>query len=309
MNNLRSLSLLIAISTLFTLSSCTQNNKSTTTKQPWKAEHVIFIGLDGWGSYSVDKADMPNVKKLMSEGTYTLQKRTVLPSSSAVNWASMFMGAGPELHGYTDWGSQTPDLPSRVLNENGTFPNIFQLIRRAAPNAEMGMMSEWGGIKFISDTIALNTYTKASTENGNIDLRDIGVNYIKENKPTFAGIIFDSPDYVGHGAGHDTPEYYAKLTELDGYIGEFIQAAKDAGIYENTIFIVTSDHGGIDKGHGGKTMMEMETPFIIAGKGIKAGGQFQESMMQFDVAPTIAEIFNLEGPQVWIGRSMSQVFN
>ena len=35
------------------------------------AEHVIYIGLDGWGSYSVDKADMPNVKALMAEGCYT----------------------------------------------------------------------------------------------------------------------------------------------------------------------------------------------------------------------------------------------
>ena len=62
------------------------------------AEHVIYIGLDGWGSYSVDKADMPNVKALMAEGCWTLQKRAVLPSSSGVNWASMFMGACPELH-------------------------------------------------------------------------------------------------------------------------------------------------------------------------------------------------------------------
>ena len=24
-----------------------------------KAKHVVFIGLDGWGSYSVPKADIP----------------------------------------------------------------------------------------------------------------------------------------------------------------------------------------------------------------------------------------------------------
>ena len=65
-----------------------------------KAKHVVFIGLDGWGAYSLPKADMPNVKKLMEDGSYTLKKRSALPSSSAINWASMFMGAGPELHGY-----------------------------------------------------------------------------------------------------------------------------------------------------------------------------------------------------------------
>ena len=35
---------------------------------------------------------------------------------------------------------------------------------------------------------------------------------------------------------------------------------------------------------------------------------FHESMMQYDVASTIAYIFGLRQPQVWIGRPMTQVF-
>ena len=42
-----------------------------------KAKHVVFIGLDGWGSYSVPKADIPHIKQLMADGSYTLEKRTV----------------------------------------------------------------------------------------------------------------------------------------------------------------------------------------------------------------------------------------
>lgn len=116
--------------------------------------------------------------------------------------------------------------------------------------------------------------------------------------------IYDSPDDIGHKEGHDTPAYYAKLRELDDKIGEIINAMKEAGIYDNSIIIITSDYGGINKGHGGITMREMETPFIIAGKGIQRGRKFQESMMQFDIAPTIADIFHLDQPQVWVGRSM-----
>ena len=87
-----------------------------------------------------------------------------------------------------------------------------------------------------------------------------------------------------------------------------MQAVIDAGIYDDTIFIVTSDHGGIGTGHGGKTMDEMETPFIIAGKGIKKGAVITDSMMQFDTASTLAHIFRIRQPQVWIGRPMMQVF-
>ncbi|MDR2917664.1 MAG: alkaline phosphatase [Tannerella sp.] len=274
-----------------------------------KAKHVILIGLDGWGSYSVEKADMPNVKKLMNDGTFTLKKRAVLPSSSAVNWASMFMGAGPELHGYTDWGSKVPDLPSRVIGENNIFPTIFQLLKVTNPNAEIGCIYDWAGIKYLIDTISVNYWEQSPDYNQFPEsLCDMAVKYITDKKPDFAAIIFDEPDHTGHQAGHDTPEYYTTLTRLDSYVGKIIEAVKNAGILDETIFIVTSDHGGINKGHGGKTMMEMETPFIISGKNIKSGQTIEESMMQYDIASTIACIFGLEQPQVWIGRPMLHIF-
>ncbi len=271
-----------------------------------KAEHVILIGLDGWGAYSVGKADMPNTKKLMQEGAYTLKKRSVLPSSSAVNWASMFMGACPELHGYTEWGSKTPELPSRVVNEHGIFPTIFQLYRDARPEAEIGCLYEWDGIKYLVDTLSLSHHALAPDYQKNpTALVDRSVQYITEKKPNLLAVIFDNPDHVGHADGHDTPAYYEKLKELDGYVGQIVAAVKEAGMLDNTIFIVTADHGGINKGHGGKTMSEMETPFIISGKNIKQGYCFDDiSMMQYDCAGVIAEIFGLAKPQVWIGRSM-----
>lgn len=40
----------------------------------WKAQHVVLIGLDGWGAYSVEKADIPNIKNVMANGAYTVEK-------------------------------------------------------------------------------------------------------------------------------------------------------------------------------------------------------------------------------------------
>lgn len=275
-----------------------------------KAKYVILIGLDGWGAYSLPKADMPHVKQLMEDGAYTLKKRSTLPSSSAINWASMFMGAGPELHGYTQWGSKTPELPSRVLNEHGIFPTVFQLLRDACPKAEIGCLYEWDGIKYLVDTLSLSHHQKAPDYNKYPRaLCEMAESYIKEKQPKLLAVCFDNPDHVGHQAGHDTPEYYAKLKELDTYVGRIIRAVEEAGMLKQTIFIVTSDHGGIKKGHGGKTMNEMQTPFIISGKGVRSGVCFDDlSTMQFDVAATIAYIFGLKQPQVWIGRPVKDVF-
>ena len=220
------------------------------------------------------------------------------------------MGAGPELHGYTQWGSKTPELPSRELNQHGIFPTIFQLLRDNQPKAEIGCLYEWDGIKYLVDSLSLDfNYHVPNSQKTPQDLCQQAVKYIKEKQPNLVAICFDNPDHVGHADGHDTPAYYTKLKELDTYVGQIVQAVKDAGMIENTIFILTSDHGGINKGHGGKTMMEMETPFIISGKNISKGICFDDiSMMQYDVASTIAYIFNLQQPQVWIGRPMKSLF-
>lgn len=281
---------------------------SCTTQNNLKADHVVMIGLDGWGAYSMEKAEMPVVRQLMAEGAYTLKKRSVLPSSSAANWASMYMGAGPELHGYTEWNSKTPELPSRVLNEHQIFPSVFSLLRQKHPNAEIGCIYEWDGIHYVVDAKALSHEKHITDSPANPATAQYAAEYIKNRRPMLVNIVFDEPDHVGHSIGHDTPEYYAKLRELDTLIGQIVQAVKDAGILDRTVFVLTADHGGIHTGHGGKTMQEMETPFIISGKNIRKGLVFEESMMQFDVAATVAYIFGLKQPQVWIGRPMKQVF-
>lgn len=278
-------------------------------KDARKAEHVIFIGLDGWGSFSVENADMPNVKALMAEGCYTLQKRAVLPSSSAVNWATMFMGANPEVHGHTQWNSYTPEIPSYQILKNGKFPTVFQLIDEKYPEAEIGCIFEWDGIEHVIDSLAFDYHEQTpDCEKYPTALGEMAVRYILEKKPDLGVFIYDSPDHPGHEYGYGSEGYYANLKVLDGYIGEIIAAVKEADIYDDTIFIVTSDHGGIGTGHGGKSMMEIETPFIIAGKNIRKAGQFDRPMMQFDVAATIAEIFGVATPDVWRAKSMNQVF-
>jgi len=272
-------------------------------------KHVIFIGLDGWGAYCMEKADMPNTRALMNSGAFTMKKRSVLPSSSAVNWASMFMGSCPELHGYTKWDSKSPEISSRVIYKNNIFPTIFQLFKDKNPDSEIGCLYEWDGIKYLVDTLSLNYFERVpDSDNNNRVTCEMAENYIKEKRPDLFAIIFDEPDHVGHVIGHNTDAYYEKVKELDKYIGKIIQATKDAGFFDKTIFIITSDHGGINKDHGNKSLEELESPFIISGNGIKKKGEFQESMMQFDVAPTIAFIFGLKQPQIWVGRPMNQVF-
>ena len=279
------------------------------TKQPKpKAQHVLVIGIDGWGGYSLAKAhNIPNIQSLMRQGCYTVKKRSVLPSDSGVNWASMFNGSCPELHGYTTWNSHTPEIPSVELNEHGKFPTIFSILRKARPDVVTGCIAEWDGIKHVTDTLAMDFYDVVD-EKDNEHLTRVAEKYIKEQKPTLLAVCYDQVDHVGHGEGHDTPAYYKVLEHIDAQVGRIIQALKDAGIYDDTVILMTADHGGINKGHGGQTLEELEIPFIVCGKGIRKQGEISDVVMQYDTAATIAEIFCLKRPQAWRGDPIYSVF-
>ena len=285
------------------LCSCTENQSVKGVK------HVVMIGLDGLAGNTVDAADMPTLKQLMAEGAWTLKARSILPSSSACNWASMYMGVGPEMHGYNTWGSRKPDFPSMELGENGIFPTIFTILRRQSSESNLAAFYEWDVQGDLIDNKAVNHHQHIPMrDGGSEDIVSGYITYLKENKPKFSICIFDSPDVEGHGYGWGSEEYMKRLPVVDAHIAEIIEATKEAGIYDETIFIVASDHGGINRGHGSITMDEMEAVLVFCGKGIKKDHQIEAPVVRYDTAPTIARIFGAETPAVWRGRPVEEIF-
>jgi predicted AlkP superfamily pyrophosphatase or phosphodiesterase len=108
-------------------------------------------------------------------------------------------------------------------------------------------------------------------ESRSADITNAYISYLKEHKPEFSMCIFDSPDAEGHGYGWGSEEYMKRLPEIDAYIAQIVEATKEAGIYDETIFMIVSDHGGINKGHGSISMSEMEAPLVFFGPGVKKG--------------------------------------
>ena len=274
------------------------------------AKHVLMIGLDGWAAHHFeDYHDIPNIRMLMKEGSVTLHKRSVLPSSSGVNWATMFMSIGPESHGFTTWNAAKHDIPFSYVNEHGIFPTIFSLIREKYPKAETGCTFEWEPIKFVIDTMAISYVEFFPGGEERVEKNcDRLVQYIKEKKPLFFAPIFGGIDHVGHDKGWYGTEYYDYVARVDKCIGRLIQALKDAGIYDDTIIIVTADHGGHEYGHGTVAMEDMETPFVIFGKKVKKGYEIKGPVIQYDLAATFAYILGIDPPQVWRGKPVKEAF-
>lgn len=272
-----------------------------------KAKHVILIGVDGMSPDGVKNGYTPTMDMLMESGAYSTTARAVLPSSSGANWASMLNGAGPEQHGVisNSWRTDNFVLPATVVNENNKFPSIFGVIRKQLPNAKIGAIYHWGPIvNFFEESDADYSISPESEE----ETTNLSVDFIKENKPDFTFIHLDHVDGAGHGIGHGTQPYYDAVSKADSLIGLIVQATKDAGMFEETIFIISSDHGGLGKGHGGPSLAEMGIPWIISGKGVKKNFLVDLPVNTYDSPATVLYALGLEIPYEWIGRPVKAVF-
>lgn len=274
---------------------------------PQGIEHVIVIGVDGLSPDGIRNAETPVMDSMMSNGAVKWNVRTVLTTASSQNWASMIMGAGPEAHGIinNDWERDDHTLPANVAGEEGIFPTIFGRIREAKPNAEIGTVYNWSGFGRLFEKKSVNYDKTFSTEDSTA--ADF-TKYVREKKPTFGFVHFDHVDHAGHHDGHGTPTYYAAVAKTDSLVGEVLKSIKDAGMSENTLVIITADHGGKGKGHGGATPEEGEIAMILYGKDIKKGYKIQQQVYTYDLAATIAFAFHITPPYAWTGRPIKPAF-
>ena len=113
-----------------------------------------------------------------------------------------------------------------------------------------------------------------------------------------------------HGAGRydgtasKVAPKHVVVVGWDGFAGNTVEA----GMTEDTVVMVTSDHGGLNKGHGGPTLSEMERPVVLWGKDVKRGHELAFPGANYDTGATIAALLGLEPPTCWIGRPFDEAF-
>lgn len=295
----------VLIGLLLWSTACTKGAKNES--KVVKARHVIVIGVDAMSPNGIINATTPTLDDMMKRGAFTLNARGVLPTSSSTNWASMVSGAGPEQHGVTsnDWERDDFNIPAVLKGTEDIFPTIFGVSREQRPELEMGAVYTWTGFGRLIEQTALSYDSNGSNDD---DTLEKAKKYIREKKPDFLFIHFDDVDHVGHELGHKTQFYYDAVATVDRKIGSVIKATKDAGIFEETVFIVSADHGGIGYGHGGQTLDEIEIPFILYGKGIKKGYTIKNKVYTYDNAATVATLLGIEQPYAWIGKPVTSAF-
>jgi predicted AlkP superfamily pyrophosphatase or phosphodiesterase len=269
------------------------------------AEHVLVIGVDGLSPEGLKRAATPNIDRLIRAGSVTWTARAVMPTSSSSNWASMIMGAGPEQHGITsnDWQPDKFAIPPTVKGPGGLFPTMFLLLRQQRPEARIAAYYDWDGLgRLMEPGIAqVQKHVKGPEAAARATAA-----WIREHRPHLCFLQLDHVDGAGHKSGWISPEYDRAVELTDRLVGELMAALEAAGIREKTAVLITSDHGGLEKKHGGDTLAEIQIPLVFSGEGIRAGRVIEGPVNVYDVAPTVVELLGLKAHPGWIGRPVAE---
>lgn len=276
-------------------------------KQKHRAKHVILIGLDAMSARGVQRAHTPNFNYMIENGAVSIKARCMRSTSSSQNWMSMVSGANLEMHGVTDndWEPDNKIIEPSVKNKKGLFPTIFDDIKAQRPDAKVYMFYEWTGQDRMYDTSVAD---KAVTGLDYDQTINQAIDAFFQDKPEFLFVSINQTDHVGHESGHESREYLDCITHLDNIIGRLVKRLQETNMLDETVLIITADHGGLGFSHGGDSEAEREIPIIMYGGSVTKGKVLEHTNLICDIAATVGGLLGVELPQECVGKFISEAF-
>jgi arylsulfatase A-like enzyme/Flp pilus assembly protein TadD len=233
--------------------------------------------------------------------------------------ASIFTGRYPLAHGVRDNGSY------RLAESETTLAEAFTSAgyRSAAFVGSFALDSRFGldqGFElyddFYGDTSPFDDF--AISERSADDVLAPALAWIREAQATrwfvFLHLYDPHAPYVAPPAfreRHPGDAYGGEVAYVDDALGRFVKELRELGVMDNTLVILTSDHGESLGEHGEKTHgmfayeSTMHVPLIMSWNGVLPEGvRVQARVRLVDVAPTLMELVGLPSPPGQQGESL-----
>ena len=295
--------------------------------------NVILIVIDALrrdkiGAYMDNKNSLTqNIDELAKNGTMLMQHMTVLNGSAPVI-TSLFTGCYPTIHGIRENGYKFPENFKTItehLNENGYITcgivssgiissvyNFNKGFKYFYDNSKYDRLTLWakkqGTIrykirKFIRNALfkfgLFNTFVVTYDKTNKRVLNWLNDHY-KEKIFLYIQYFDIHEDTYGERikSKDKIKNYDENVKIIDLAIGEIINKLKELKISDNTIIIVTADHGeDLEEAQHGRKISENEfrVPCIIYRPGLIPVKKVDNLTRVIDLLPTILEIngFNL----------------
>lgn len=240
-------------------------------------KHVIVVTIDGFrpNFYLEDKWSAPNLKAMKQEGVHAYGVNSVFPSITYPSHTTIVTGVRPASHGiyYNALFEKDSATKGQIYwhFDQIKSPTLWEVTQNAGLKAasvnwpvSVGAptvfnISDVGsrGQKVMEDSAhpaGVSTLIKAKLLN-NAPAIKVGVDknvasiaawVIKTEKPNFMTVHLLGMDHEQHLHGRNGPEVEKAIVLADSAVGVIRKAIADAGLKDNTLLIVTGDHGFYD---------------------------------------------------------------
>ncbi len=227
--------------------------------QPAAASRLLILGVDGCRPDALLLCRTPHLTGLAESGAFTWWALSRPPTKSGPCWSSVFTGVWNGKHGVTDntFSNSRFDL----------YPMLFRRLKDARPDFSSGWFVNWPDL----NTAMPHGAETAAGDWSDEKTVDRAVDLLTHGNPSALFVQLGAIDSEGHASGFDpdNPAYRSAIETTDGRVGEVLDAMRSRPGYadENWMVIALADHGGLGTHHGGSTIEEMRTFFIVSGGG------------------------------------------
>ena len=290
--------------------------------------NVVVLMLESWGAQHIDALRMakneaplgvtPNFDALARTGR--LYNRFYANGQRSIQGAEAILASQPTFPGM-------PFLGEGIEQNRQSF--MGELARSQGYETFFLQSSEHGSLRFdaISARAGFGTYRgaedianlhetpKPAATWGTWDHNTLQAAHqlFAAARQPFLGFVFTSTTHTPwlipdarfeKFKGKSNKELFLNtLYYADWALGELIAAAKKAGYYDNTIFVLVADHADEFVSNSGHIPNLYNVPLLIVGPGIQPGMDARIGS-QFDILPTLIDVCGWQTPYAGMGRSL-----
>ena len=240
---------------------------------------VVLLTIDGLAPWVLEGTETPTLDALADGGAQAVWAETTLPSRTLPSHMSMLSGLDPEAHGvrWNRWA------PTREI----TSPTLFSACREA--DLRCGLFAakkKFAHFARSEPGVELYRYLEDDEAVFGHALR-----YLVRRRPHFVMLHVGRVDVEGHSHGWGSEAQRGQIRRIDAAARDFL--AKARTLYPGRLtLIVTADHGGEGRFHGGDAERHVRIPWIAWGDGVAAGRRI-DRVRTVDTAATIRALLSL----------------
>ena len=295
---------------------------------PTASPNVVFITIDTLrpdhlGCYGDKQIGTPNIDTLAADGTRFERAYTAVPVTLPSHTV-IFTGTYPTLSGVHDFAanklSPTQATLASVLKENGYA--TAAVIGSAVLDSRFGLNH---GFDFYYDHFDFNRLQESNLDEmerpGDI-VADVTLDWLSKNyqKKFFLWMHLYDPHYPyrpppPYSEQYKDRPYDGEIAFADAQVGRLIEFLKNKGLYQNTLIILSGDHGESLGEHGEKTHgffiynATLHVPLIIHLPGDMHARTVQNLVNLADIMPTVLAALNIQLPAHVQGQSLLPIIS